>query len=199
MEDEDRFGVFQQQTGCPLKREPATGLRSPAPPAQEDALTQNTASGFHPSLTPTGKCFPPLISPPPFLCSTSHFRRMCTSTCMFSTRRPVVCFHGHRTERGRGKPWLLRSDSGTPTQLLCLRSSKLLGSHCLTKKRTPALAGVVQRIEHRLSNQRVTSSIPSQGKWVAGQVPSRGHERGNHTLTFLSLSFSFPSPLSKNK
>ena len=34
--------------------------------------------------------------------------------------------------------------------------------------------------------------------WVAGQVPSRGHTRGNHTLIFLSLLFSLPSPLSKN-
>ena len=33
--------------------------------------------------------------------------------------------------------------------------------------------------------------------WVAGQVPSRGCMRGNHTLMFLSLSFSFLSPLSK--
>ena len=28
--------------------------------------------------------------------------------------------------------------------------------------------------------------------WVAGQVPSRGHARDNHTLMFLSL-FPFPS------
>ena len=35
--------------------------------------------------------------------------------------------------------------------------------------------------------------------WVVGQVPSRGRVRGNHTLTFLSLSFSLTSPLSKNK
>ena len=37
--------------------------------------------------------------------------------------------------------------------------------------------------------------------WVAGLVPSSGHARGNHnhTLMFLSLSFSFPSLLSKNK
>ena len=34
--------------------------------------------------------------------------------------------------------------------------------------------------------------------WVAGQVPSGGRERGHHTLMFLSLSFSLPSPLSKN-
>ena len=33
--------------------------------------------------------------------------------------------------------------------------------------------------------------------WVAGQVPSRGRMRGNHTLMLLSLSFSLPSPLSK--
>ena len=30
--------------------------------------------------------------------------------------------------------------------------------------------------------------------WVAGQVPSMGHMRGNRTLVFLS-SFSLPSPL----
>ena len=35
--------------------------------------------------------------------------------------------------------------------------------------------------------------------WVAGQVPSGGHAAGNHTLMFLSLSFSHPSPLYKNK
>ena len=35
--------------------------------------------------------------------------------------------------------------------------------------------------------------------WVAGWVPSRGCARSNHTLMFLSLSFSPPSPLSKNK
>ena len=35
--------------------------------------------------------------------------------------------------------------------------------------------------------------------WVVGQVPGGGHTRGNHTLMFLSLSFSLPSPLSKDK
>ena len=35
--------------------------------------------------------------------------------------------------------------------------------------------------------------------WVEGQVPSRGYVRGNHTLMFLALSFSLPSPVSKNK
>ena len=33
--------------------------------------------------------------------------------------------------------------------------------------------------------------------WVAGQVPSRGQARGNHTWMFLSLSFSLPSPVQK--
>ena len=31
--------------------------------------------------------------------------------------------------------------------------------------------------------------------WVAGQVPSRGNMRGNHTLMFLFLSFSLPLSL----
>ena len=31
-----------------------------------------------------------------------------------------------------------------------------------------------------------------------GQVPSWGRARDNHTLMFLSLSFSVPSPLPKN-
>ena len=35
--------------------------------------------------------------------------------------------------------------------------------------------------------------------WVASQVPSRGHSRGNHTLMFLSLSFSLPLSKKINK
>ena len=35
--------------------------------------------------------------------------------------------------------------------------------------------------------------------WVVSWVPSRGHLRDNHRLMFLSLSFSLPSFLSKNK
>ena len=33
--------------------------------------------------------------------------------------------------------------------------------------------------------------------WGAGQVPSRGCVRGNHRVTFFSLSFSLPFPLYK--
>ena len=56
------------------------------------------------------------------------------------------------------------------------------------------LAGVVQWIEHGPAKQRVRAHA-----WVAGQVPSGGHMRDNHTLMFLSLFFSLSSPLSKNK
>ena len=69
------------------------------------------------------------------------------------------------------------------------------------KVHTFALAGVAQWIERQPMNQRVTGSIPSQGTCLGckpglwwGMVVS-----GNHTLMFLSLSFSLPSPLSKNK
>ena len=49
-------------------------------------------------------------------------------------------------------------------------------------------------------NQTVASSIPSQGTCLGlGQVPGRGCVRSNHTLMFLSLSFSLPSPLKLNK
>ena len=61
-----------------------------------------------------------------------------------------------------------------------------------------SLAGVAQRIECWPMNLKITSSIPSQGTCrVVGQVPSRGLMRGNHTLMFLSLSFSLPFSLKK--
>ena len=71
-------------------------------------------------------------------------------------------------------------------------------THPSTNKNDIALAGVAQWIEHWSAIQRVTGSIPSQAHaWVAGRVPGRGHARGDHTLMFLSLSFSLPSPLQK--
>ena len=33
--------------------------------------------------------------------------------------------------------------------------------------------------------------------WVAGQVPSKGYMRDHHTLMFLSLAVSLPSPTLK--
>ena len=62
------------------------------------------------------------------------------------------------------------------------------------------MAGVAQWIECRPVNQRVSCSIPSQGTCLGCRLgPQMGCMRGNHILMFLSLSFSFPSPLSKNK
>ena len=62
------------------------------------------------------------------------------------------------------------------------------------------LAGVTQWIECQPANQRVTSSIPTQGTYLGCRTDGQqGHMRGNHTLMFLSLSFFLPSPLSKNK
>ena len=64
-------------------------------------------------------------------------------------------------------------------------------------------ARVAQWIEIWHAKQRVASSIPRLGHlWavyvcVVGQVPSSRRVRSNHTLLFLSFSFSFPSPLSK--
>ena len=64
----------------------------------------------------------------------------------------------------------------------------------------PALAGVAQWIECWPANQRALVQFPVRAHaWVAGQVSSWGRMRGNYTLMFLSLSFSLPSPLSKNK
>ena len=58
-----------------------------------------------------------------------------------------------------------------------------------------ALAGVAQWIERRPANQRVAGSIPNHGTCLGcgpGQVSTRGHVRGNHTLMFLSFSPSLP-------
>ena len=66
-----------------------------------------------------------------------------------------------------------------------------------SKKKKHALAGIAQWIEQGPVNQRSPVGFPVRARaWVMGQVPSRGCARGNHTLMFLSLSFSFPFSLS---
>ena len=55
---------------------------------------------------------------------------------------------------------------------------------------------MAQLIECRPTNEGVDGAIPSR-RTCPGCGP--GPHWGNHTLTFLSLSFSFPSPLSENK
>ena len=60
-----------------------------------------------------------------------------------------------------------------------------------------ALAGVAQWIECQPANQRVTSSVPSQGTCLGCALrPGWARTRGNW-LMFLSLCFSLPSPFSK--
>ena len=65
-------------------------------------------------------------------------------------------------------------------------------------KKRWALAGVAQWSDCRPANKGWRVRFPLRAHaWVAGQVFSRGRVRDNHTLMF--LSFSLPSPLSKNK
>ena len=85
-----------------------------------------------------------------------------------------------------------------------IHSSNLRKTIKLTKSRISnkisVLAGVAQRIDCQLVNQRAAGSIPSQGTCLGYRPGTQwGRVRGNHTLTFLSLSFSLPSLLSKNK
>ena len=63
------------------------------------------------------------------------------------------------------------------------------------------LAGVAQWIECRPENQRATGSILSQGICLGCRPDPQleGYARGDCTLIFLSLSFSLPSRLSKDK
>ena len=62
------------------------------------------------------------------------------------------------------------------------------------------LAGVAQWIECQPENQRVTSSIPSQCTCLGcGPGSQCRRVRNKHRLMFPSLSFSPPSPLSKNE
>ena len=63
-----------------------------------------------------------------------------------------------------------------------------------------ALAGVAQWVESRLwTKGSLVWLLVRAHAWVVGQVPGGGYVRGNHTLMFLSHSYSFPSLLSKNK
>ena len=69
-----------------------------------------------------------------------------------------------------------------------------------------AWAGVAQWIECQPVNQKVAGLIPSQGTCLGLQArsPSGGVQEAtnrcfSHTSMFLSLCFSLPPPLSKNK
>ena len=63
-----------------------------------------------------------------------------------------------------------------------------------------ALAGVAQWVACQPATNGSQVQFPvGAHAWVAGWIPGGGCARGNQTLIFLSLSFSLPSPLSKNK
>ena len=62
------------------------------------------------------------------------------------------------------------------------------------------LAGVAQWIDCWPVNKGSPVQFPVRTHaLVAGKVHKWGHTRGSHTLLFLSLSISLPSPLSRNK
>ena len=60
-----------------------------------------------------------------------------------------------------------------------------------------ALTGIAQWTERGLQTKGSPVRFPIRAQ--LGPVPQLGHVRGNHMLIFLSLSFSLPSSLSKNK
>ena len=56
---------------------------------------------------------------------------------------------------------------------------------------------VAQWIEHYEPKGHQFDSRPGHKPGLWARPPVEGHTRGNHTSTFLSLSFSLPSPLKK--
>ena len=71
------------------------------------------------------------------------------------------------------------------------------------QKYTVALTGVAQVVGRHPAEQKVWLPVWAHA-WDVGSVQVGVDTRGNNqcfylTLMFLSLSFSFPSPLSKNK
>ena len=86
------------------------------------------------------------------------------------------------------------------TCLTAVTRTESLKPILLIKKNQLALAGVVQRMEHSLQTEGSPVWFPVRAHaWAVGHIPSTGSTRGNHTSMFLSLSFSFFSPLSKNE
>ena len=67
------------------------------------------------------------------------------------------------------------------------------------KSNNSALAGIAQWIERELQTEGLLVRFPIRAHaWVAGPGPQWGpHEKQPHVD--ISLSFSLPSPLSKNK
>ena len=83
-------------------------------------------------------------------------------------------------------------------------SFRIITDSCTKSLAASALAGVAHGLSATLRSERSpVRFLVRAHAWVAGRVPRWGRVRGNpcfsHTLTFLSLSFFFPSLPSKNK
>ena len=69
-------------------------------------------------------------------------------------------------------------------------------NHGLFRELSPAWLLQLSGLSADLRTKRSPVQFPVRAHyWVAGQGPSRGCPRGNHTLMFLSLSLSLPSTL----
>ena len=62
----------------------------------------------------------------------------------------------------------------------------IFNAHWIAYLRAPALVGVAQWVERGLQTMGSPVRFPvGEHAWVAGQAPSRGYSRSNHTLMFL--------------
>ena len=90
--------------------------------------------------------------------------------------------------------------SASPTAFSLMTSNCSLSQVILYRRKTESWLVWLSGLSVGLQTKGSPVRFPVRAHaWVAGLVPSWGHMRGNHTLMFLSLSFSFPAPLSKNK
>ena len=78
----------------------------------------------------------------------------------------------------------------------CWSSSYAWWSLIIFNKELPLWLVWLSGVRAGLWTQRSLVPLPVRTHaWVVGQVPGGGRMRGNHTLMFLSLSFSLSSPL----
>ena len=102
--------------------------------------------------------------------------------------------------------WLILAEVYLNIPPLKLHSPSITDRECahraeekIYKEKEPWLAWL-SRLSAGLKTKRSLVRFPVRAHaWVWGQVPGWGHMRDNHTLMFLSLSFSLPSSLSQNK
>ena len=159
--------------------------------------------------------------PFPFLSSFHHYPNLGVLDCKTSTKvlghwlfSPLMTSRGDHSDEWHLLPWRteerLLSSGWTETHSPFLESQgkKALGKRVFRvglgmgtiRKTVPLWLVWLSGMSAGLWTKGSRVQLPIRAHtWVVGQVPSRGCTRGKHTLMFLSLSFSFPSPLSKNK